>query len=52
MPHTSFTIPVFFVPDMVAHTNSYSPSAGKPEAVVRDWLSCPSCRSRCAAFSP
>ena len=38
MNHLPFAVPVFFVPDMVAHTTSFSPSSGKPEAVVRDWI--------------
>ena len=38
MSHMPFTVPVFFVPDMVAQATSFSPSPGKPEAVVRDWL--------------
>lgn len=31
-------IPVFFRPEMVAQTASYSPSPSKPQAVVDDWL--------------
>ncbi len=31
-------LPVFFCDDMVALTSSFSPSAGKPRAVVDDWL--------------
>lgn len=30
-------IPVFYRPEMVADTESFSPSAGKPAAVVADW---------------
>ncbi len=33
------SIPVFFLPEMVAAANSYSPSAGKPPLVVSDWQS-------------
>jgi len=32
------TIPVFYCDEMVADTPSFSPSAGKPRAAVRDWL--------------
>lgn len=31
------TLPVFYTPRMVARPKSFSPSAGKPEAVVLDW---------------
>lgn len=31
-------VPVFFSPEMVARPDSYSPSAGKPAAVVACWL--------------
>jgi acetoin utilization deacetylase AcuC-like enzyme len=31
-------IPVFYSHQMVADTQSYSPSAGKPKAVVADWM--------------
>ena len=30
-------VPVFFRPEMAADAGSYSPSAGKPPLVVRDW---------------
>lgn len=32
-------IPIFYSPEMVAHFNSFSPSAGKPASVVNAWLS-------------
>ena len=32
-------IPVFYSPEMVAHFDSFSPSAGKPPSVVNAWLS-------------
>jgi hypothetical protein len=38
MNSTSTPIPVFFCDSMVADASSYSPSAGKPALVVRDWL--------------
>lgn len=31
------TLPVYYTPAMVAWSGSYSPSAGKPEAVVKSW---------------
>lgn len=31
-------IPIFYRPEMVASTDSYSPSAAKPKMVVDDWL--------------
>ena len=31
------TLPVFFAPQMVADSSSYSPSAGKPVQVVQSW---------------
>ena len=31
-------LPVFFAPEMLADSRSYSPSAAKPAAVVRRWL--------------
>ena len=31
-------IPVFYSPEMVAHFDSFSPSAGKPASVVEAWL--------------
>ena len=31
-------LPVFFTPRMVARSESYSPSAEKPRAVVDSWL--------------
>jgi acetoin utilization deacetylase AcuC-like enzyme len=38
-PPVLSSVPVFFCDDMVvAEANSYSPSAGKPALVVRDWL--------------
>lgn len=36
LPTAAFTLPVFFSADMVARSQSYSPSAEKPEQVVRD----------------
>jgi acetoin utilization deacetylase AcuC-like enzyme len=38
MPHTLTRIPVFFRPEMNANAESYSPSSGKPRAVVEDWV--------------
>ena len=42
------TIPVFFTPQMVADSRSYSPSAAKPKQVVASWqalgLRCSSCQ--------
>ncbi len=34
-------IPVFYLPELSCDTNSYSPSAGKPALVMKDWLSDP-----------
>ena len=31
-------IPVFYSPEMAAHFDSFSPSAGKPASVVKAWL--------------
>lgn len=48
-------IPVFFRPEMDAPGNvSYSPSAGKPAAVVADWLATPAIRDNIeiVAFNP
>jgi acetoin utilization deacetylase AcuC-like enzyme len=33
----SFRVPVFFRDEMVAHVDSFSPSAGKPRLVLTDW---------------
>jgi acetoin utilization deacetylase AcuC-like enzyme len=38
MTHMPLTVPVYFTPDMVAESNSFSPSSSKPEAVVSDWI--------------
>ena len=39
MSTTLLPVPVFFRDEMVADARSYSPSAGKPAAVVADWRS-------------
>lgn len=31
-------IPVFYCPEMVANAESFSPSAGKPELAVKEWI--------------
>lgn len=38
------SIPIFYRPEMVATTDSYSPSAAKPQLVIEDWL--------CGAIQP
>lgn len=38
MPSTLTRVPVFFRPEMNAMTASYSPSSGKPRAVLEDWV--------------
>lgn len=35
--HTPAVLPVFYRPEMVARTESFSPSAAKPEATVASW---------------
>jgi hypothetical protein len=39
-------VPLFFTPKMVAHFNSSSPSAAKPEKVIGAWLSLVRIRDR------
>jgi acetoin utilization deacetylase AcuC-like enzyme len=38
MPKPLTRIPVFYRPEMSAHADSYSPSSGKPQAVLEDWV--------------
>lgn len=43
---------VFYKPEMVAFTSSYSPSASKPKWVVEDWLNDPLIECEIVSFEP
>ena len=43
---------VFYRPEQVAHTSSFSPSASKPRLVVEDWLKHPEFNIEVCGFEP